>query len=178
MSLADKVALITGASKGIGKATALLLAKQGAKVAINYSSDAAAADELVDIIGKDRAFAIKGNAGSIFDIEKMVKETVDRFGKIDILIPNAGILPMKDLEHTTEEDFDNAFGVNVKGPYFLVQVGFQALPVAPLDNWIVKLTETLESCPTYATGISHHPSFHHPEYCLLSLSALPALLLH
>ncbi|MCJ1409363.1 hypothetical protein MMC19_003442 [Ptychographa xylographoides] len=142
MSLADKVALITGASKGIGKATALLLAKQGAKVAINYSSDAAAADELVDIIGKDRAFAIKGNAGSIFDIEKMVKETVDRFGKIDILIPNAGILPMKDLEHTTEEDFDNAFGVNVKGPYFLVQ---KAAPHMPPGSHIILLSTTLNT---------------------------------
>lgn len=121
-SLAGKVALITGGSKGIGKATALRLAKDGANVVINYASDANAAEEVVKEIGNDRCLAIKADAGSIAGVETLVKETMDRFGKIDILIPNAGILPMMDLEHTTENMFDRAITVNVKGPYFLCQV--------------------------------------------------------
>lgn len=120
--LAGKVALITGASKGIGAATALEISSLGAKVVINYSSDSAPAEELIKKIGSDKAIAVKANAGDINDIERLVKETIDKWGRIDILIPNAGILPMKDLEHTTEEDWQRTMELNVKGPYFLCQV--------------------------------------------------------
>ena len=122
MSFSGRVALITGGSKGIGKAAALLLAKQGAKVVINYSSDAQAADEVVSNIGKEHGLAVKADVSKVNEIERLVQETVAHFGKIDILYANAGILPMKDLEHTTEQDFDATFNLNVKGPYFLVQV--------------------------------------------------------
>lgn len=117
-----KTALITGGSKGIGAATSVLFAQLGANVVINYSSDASAADELVKTIGDDHALAIKGDAGNVADIERMVSETVKRFGKIDILVPCAGMLLMKTLEHTSEEDFDAIMRLNVKGPYFLAQV--------------------------------------------------------
>lgn len=123
LPLASKVALITGASKGIGAAAVLELAKQGAKVVINYSSDAAPAEELVARLGAENAIAVKADAGSVKEIERLVQTTVDRFGKIDIVVANAGVLPMRDLESTTEEDFDRTVGLNVKGPYFLVQVG-------------------------------------------------------
>ena len=122
MSFAGKVTLITGGSKGIGKAVAQQLAAAGASVVINYSSDSAAAEELVSSIGRDKALAIKADAGNIQELDGIVKQTVDKFGKIDILIPNAGVLPMKDLEGTTEEDFDKTYNINVKGPYFLAQV--------------------------------------------------------
>jgi len=119
--LAGKVAIVTGGSKGIGRATALSLARQGANVVVNYSSDSAAAESVVSEIGANRAIAVQGDAGKIADIEKLVAATVERFGKIDIVVANAGVLPMKDLEHTTEDDFDKTFELNVKGPYFLVQ---------------------------------------------------------
>ena len=122
MSLAGKVALITGASKGIGKATALRLAKDGASIVVNYASDAKSADTLVHSIGVHRALAVKADVSKVSEIEKMVKQAVDKFGKIDILVPCAGMLPMSPLESTTEELFDNIFALNVKGPYFLVQV--------------------------------------------------------
>ena len=84
MSLAGKVAIVMGASKGIGKATALRLAKDGASVVINYSTDATSADGLVKSIGSDRALAVQADAGSIPDIDKIIKQTVDKFGKIDV----------------------------------------------------------------------------------------------
>jgi 3-oxoacyl-[acyl-carrier protein] reductase len=120
--LAGKVALITGASKGIGAATALELASLGAKVAINYASDSQPADELVQKIGADKAIAIQANAGDVQEIERLVAETVAWGGKIDILIPNAGLCLMRTLEQTEESDFQRTMDLNVKGPYFLAQV--------------------------------------------------------
>ncbi|KAL4737974.1 hypothetical protein BDV11DRAFT_171486, partial [Aspergillus similis] len=121
MSLAGKVALVTGASKGIGKATAQRLASEGASLVINYNTDAASAQALVEEIGQDRALAVQADASKLTDIDRLVGAAVAKFGRIDILIPNAGILPMRDLEHTTEEDFDFTYNLMVKGPYFLAQ---------------------------------------------------------
>ena len=121
-SLCGKTVLITGGSKGIGAAASLLLARNGANVAINYSSDASAADEVVKQIGADKCIAIKGDAGSVSEIEAIVNQTVKKFGQIDILIPCAGVLAMKTLEQTTEKDYDTSMRLNVKGPYFLAQV--------------------------------------------------------
>lgn len=124
MALAGKVVLITGASKGIGKAATLHLASQGANVVINYNRDSESANAMVHQIGPDRALAVQADASNLSDLDRLVEATVSKFGKIDVVIPNAGILPMKDLESTTEEDFDNTFNLLVKGPYFLVQVSY------------------------------------------------------
>lgn len=122
MSLAGKVALITGASKGIGRATALRLARDGASVVVNYLSDTNGADEVVKQIGSDRAIAVQADASNVSAITNMVEQTVARFGKIDILLPFAGMLVPSPLESTSEELFDKMFALNVKGPYFLCQV--------------------------------------------------------
>jgi 3-oxoacyl-[acyl-carrier protein] reductase len=137
--LTGKVALVTGGSKGIGRCTCQALAKAGASVVINYSSDSSSAESLVKEIGSERAHAIKADAGSIQGAEEMINSTLDRFGRLNIVIANAGeyqrfiletaailtslgILPMKGIEDTTEEDFNRTYALNVKGPYFLVQV--------------------------------------------------------
>jgi NAD(P)-dependent dehydrogenase (short-subunit alcohol dehydrogenase family) len=129
MSLHGKVALITGASRGIGKAIALRLSRDGASVVINFSNDPAPADAIVQQLGSDRAIAVKANVAETSEVKRLVKETVDKFGKIDILVNCAGILPMCDLKGTTEETFEKAFGVNVKGPYFLTQVLALMMPL-------------------------------------------------
>jgi 3-oxoacyl-[acyl-carrier protein] reductase len=92
MSLTGKVFLITGASKGIGRATAERVAADGASVVINYLSDSKAADEVVSKIGADRALAVQADVSQLADIEKLVAAAVDKFGKIDVVIPN-GSLP-------------------------------------------------------------------------------------
>lgn len=125
MSLTGKVALITGGTKGIGRANALKLASEGASVVVNYSRDSKSADALVKELGSDKSLAVQADASKISDIERMVQETVNKFGKIDILIANAGIMPMSDLEHTTEEAYDRIMALNVKGPFFLCQVSVQ-----------------------------------------------------
>ncbi|KAK9234808.1 hypothetical protein V1525DRAFT_31256 [Lipomyces kononenkoae] len=144
-TLAGKVALITGGSKGIGRATALRLADLGANVVINYSSDASAADDVVKLIGTDRSVAIKADAGNVNDLERLVQETVAHFGKIDILVPNAGVLPMKDVKNTTEQDFDTAMALNVKGPFFLVQ---KAAPHMAPGSHVILFSTTLCTAST------------------------------
>ncbi|ETI25346.1 hypothetical protein G647_02118 [Cladophialophora carrionii CBS 160.54] len=137
--LSGKVAVITGGSKGIGAATATLLVSLGAKVVINYGRDTAAAEKLISQVGADNAYAVQADASSVSGVEKLVKASVDKFGKIDILIPNAGILPMKDIESTSEEDYDYTFNLNVKGPFFLVQ---KALPYMAPGSSIVLISTT------------------------------------
>lgn len=160
MSLAGKVAIVTGASKGIGKATALRLAKDGASVVINYSSDARSAEELVKTIGSDRALAVQANVGKIPEIEKLMKQTVDKFGKIDILIANAGVAPNKDLEQTTEEDFDMTMELNVKGPYFLCQVSSSTYLPWRFVSLFYDADSGIESRTSHGTWLPHHPALH------------------
>ncbi|RAH79611.1 putative short chain dehydrogenase/ reductase [Aspergillus japonicus CBS 114.51] len=90
--LQGKVALVTGASRGIGRATALALANKGASVVINYISSSAAAEEVVLQIGADRAIAVQADISRRKKISCLTKATVDRFGKIDTLILNTGLL--------------------------------------------------------------------------------------
>jgi 3-oxoacyl-[acyl-carrier protein] reductase len=131
-SLAGKTVMITGASKGIGKTAAIMLARAGANIVINYSSDDAAAQELVSSITSSfpsktsvpSAVAAKADAGNPKELAVMVDKVVELYGKIGILICNAGIMPMVDLEHTTEETFDKVMKTNVKGPFFLAQVSY------------------------------------------------------
>ncbi|AEO70636.1 b3284cac-e1f4-43de-a7de-22c70bf3d0b2 [Thermothielavioides terrestris] len=128
MSLSGKVALITGGSKGIGRAVAQRLAADGASVVINFKSDSKAADELVAEIGADRALAVQADVSKLDDIEKLVNAAVARFGKIDIVMPNAGVMAMVPLANLTEAEFDRHFNLNVKGALFLVQKAVAHVP--------------------------------------------------
>ncbi|KAK4917987.1 hypothetical protein LTR66_016904 [Elasticomyces elasticus] len=115
-SLSGKVAIITGGTAGIGAATAKHPVSLGAKVTVTYGSNSAAAEKFVQELGAEHVTAIQADGGSIEGCEKLVKSVVEKHGKIDILIPNAGRLPMTDLEHFTEAEFEKTFALNVKGP--------------------------------------------------------------
>jgi 3-oxoacyl-[acyl-carrier protein] reductase len=121
--LEGKVAIITGSSRGIGRVVAEQLADLGAKVVINYSSSPQKAEEVVeDIIKKGgKAVALHADLSKLSDVEELFIKTIDEFGKVDILINNAGLMITKPLLDVTEDDFDKQFAVNVKGTFFACQ---------------------------------------------------------
>lgn len=123
MSLNGKVAIVTGASRGIGRQIALQLADAGAKVVVNYSSNEAKAVEVVQAIEQagGEAAAIRANVGRLNEVEALFTETLERFGRLDILVNNAGIMGLAPIAEVTEEMFDRHFDINVKGTYFACQ---------------------------------------------------------
>ena len=121
--LDGKVALVTGASKGIGAEIARRLASEGAAVAVNYSSSKAGADNVVaDITAKGgKAIAVRGNLADARDIASLVAETVKALGPIDVLVNNAGIYEFAPLDGITSENFRKQFDVNVLGLLLVTQ---------------------------------------------------------
>lgn len=122
-SLVGKVALVTGASRGMGKQIAEDLAQHGAKVVVNYASSPAKAEEVVAGIAErgGEAIAIQADISEVTEVERLFRETLDAFGQVDILVNNAGVMITKPLLQTTEEDFDKQFAINVKGTFFAIQ---------------------------------------------------------
>lgn len=124
MSLEGKTALVTGSSKGIGRAIALRFAERGANVVINYSRDKAAADEvLADVANFGvKAVAVQADASDVSEIDRLFRTAIEEFGTLDIVVANAGIEKVKlPVVEVTEEDFDLLFRINTKGPYFVLQ---------------------------------------------------------
>ena len=124
MLLANKTALVTGASRGIGRATAIELAKAGAKVAVNYAGNRVAAEEVVAQIeaADGQAFMIQADVGDAAAVDAMVKAVVERFGKIDILVNNAGITRDNLIMRMKEEDWDAVIHTNLKGIFNCTKV--------------------------------------------------------
>jgi len=115
--LQDKVAIVTGASKGIGASIAKHLAGEGASVVVNYSSSKAGADKVVNEIAQagGKAMAVQANVGMKADIDRLFDETKNAFGRLDILVNNAGIFEFVPLPDITEAHFHRQFDVNVLG---------------------------------------------------------------
>jgi 3-oxoacyl-[acyl-carrier protein] reductase len=129
ISLSGKTALVTGASRGIGRASALALARAGAQVLVHYSHGAVEAEGVVNEIRKagGRADAIAADLAAPDGAHKLAKQARSIVGdRLDILVANAGVSKAATIEDTTIEDFDRLFAVNVRAPYFLMQ---QLLPI-------------------------------------------------
>ena len=123
-SLKNKIALITGASRGIGKAIALRYAQLGADVVVNYASNTAAADEVLKEIEsyQVRGISVKADVSRPDEIDGMFEYAVKEFGKIDIVVVNAGLelvgIPVTEF---SESQFDRLFNTNTKGAFFTMQ---------------------------------------------------------
>lgn len=139
-NLTGKTALVTGASRGIGRASALALAQAGAQVLVHYGNSAQAAEAIVAEIRQSGGKAEKLAAdlaapNGPHDLARRVRDIIG--GRLDILVANAGIAKAATLEETTVEDFDALFAVNVRAPYFLVQ---QLLPVMCQGSSVILLS--------------------------------------
>ncbi|MGD0802655.1 MAG: 3-oxoacyl-ACP reductase family protein [Candidatus Bathyarchaeia archaeon] len=123
MKLEGKVALVTGASRGIGRAIALTLAREGASVAVNYVKGAKEAEKVASEIKSmgSRAITIKADVSNQDQVKKMIVEITRSFGGIDILVNNAGILIPTSLMETTEDGWDQVMAINLKGPFNCIQ---------------------------------------------------------
>lgn len=122
----SRVAIVTGASRGIGRAIALALGREKWTVVVNYVANAAAADQTASEIEKSgaRALAVQADISKTEDRRRLVDDTIKHFGRIDLLVNNAGVAPniRADILDAGEESFDRLIAVNLKGPYFLTQL--------------------------------------------------------
>ncbi|UXP31199.1 SDR family oxidoreductase [Reichenbachiella agarivorans] len=151
MKLKDKVIIVTGASRGIGKETALLLANEGAKVIINHSNSAADAQKTVDEITKKggKALAIKADVSQRKETTRLFDEAIAAYGKVDVLVNNAGVMVSKLLKDNSQEDFTRQFDVNVRGIFNMLQEANSKL--ADNGNIINISSSTVKLMfPTYA----------------------------
>jgi 3-oxoacyl-[acyl-carrier protein] reductase len=153
--LKGKVALITGASRGIGRAIAERLSRDGAAVVVNYARNADAAGNVVAEIeaAGGQAFAVQADVGRVSEVVRLFDETIAHFGKLDILVNNAGIMCNKPISAVTEEEFDRVFAVNVKGTFFACQ---QAATRLAEGGRILNFssTTTVMMLPTYGAYVA------------------------
>ena len=129
MSLQGKCALVTGGSRGIGRAVCLELARQGARVAVNYAGNAAAAEETVQVcaaLGAE-AFAIQADVADAAATEAMVKEVLSRFGRLDILVNNAGVTRDGLMPMMKEADWDAVLDTNLKGAFHCMKAVYRPM---------------------------------------------------
>lgn len=142
MELEGRVALVTGAQQGIGRAAALALAAAGADVAINWLDDERAAEDTAEIVratGRS-ATLVRADVSSLASIAGMMRETVERFGRLDILVNNAGIYPRAPFLDLTEATWDAVHGVNLKGAAFCTQAAARAMIKSGRGGAVVNLS--------------------------------------
>jgi len=128
-SLSGKVAIVTGASNGIGRAIAERFAEDGAIVVVNHSKSPEKAQQVVIGIQArgGKALAVQADMSLVSEARRLVRDTVAQFGRLDVLVNNAGKFMPKPLAETTEEEFDSVVALNAKGPYFAMQEAAKVL---------------------------------------------------
>jgi 3-oxoacyl-[acyl-carrier protein] reductase len=130
MTPAGRVAIVTGASRGIGRAIAERLARDGVTVVVNYARSRVEAAAVVDAItaAGGRAVAVAADVGRVADVERLFRETRERLGRVDILVNNAAVAIRGSFADTTEAEFDHVFAVNARGPFFAMREAARTLP--------------------------------------------------
>lgn len=155
----DKIALITGGSRGIGRSCALKLAADGCHLVINYKSDKQSAEETAS---KAREYGVKAlicqaDMSKVAEIEKLVNFTVEQFGRIDILINSAGIAQIVDYSQITEEDWDGMMELNLKGTFFCCQKVMEVMKKQQAGK-IVNLASTAGQMGGFIVGVNYSVS--------------------
>jgi len=146
--LKNKVAIVTGASKGIGAGIAKAYGIEGASVVVNYSSDKEGADRVVNEIKTNggKAVAVQGSVAVAADVKRLFKETKDTYGQVDILVNNAGVFKFEPLETVTEEEFHRQFNTNVLGTLLTTQQA--VLDFGANGGSIINLSSVVSHNPT------------------------------
>jgi len=156
--LTGKVAVVTGASKGIGAAIAKSLGAEGASVVVNYASDKAGADKAVDAISKagGKAIAVQGDVSKAADAQGIIDAAIKNFGKLDVLVNNSGVYKFTPIEAVTEEEFHNQFNVNVLGLLLVTKAAVKHLgeggSIINIGSVVARITPPNSSIYTATKG--------------------------
>jgi 3-oxoacyl-[acyl-carrier protein] reductase len=156
--LTGKVAVVTGASKGIGAAIAKALAAEGASVVVNYASSKAGADAVVAAITAKggRAIAVGGDVSKAADAKRIVDAAVEQFGRLDVLVNNSGVYEFASIEDVTEEQFHRIFNVNVLGAILTTQAAVKHLgegaSIINIGSGVTRLTPANSAVYTGTKG--------------------------
>ncbi len=144
MRLEGKVALVTGAQQGIGRAIAVALARDGADVGVNFLDDASAAEGVAgEIRGLGRrAVTVQGDVSRAASVESMVKTVMDALGPPDVLVNNAGVFPRAAFLELSEREWDHVLGINLKGSFLCAQAVARALVAAGRPGAIVNISSS------------------------------------
>lgn len=150
--LAGKVALVTGASKGIGAAIAKALAAEGAKVVVNYASSKAGADAVVEAItaAGGKAVAVKGDVSKAEQAQGLIDAAVREFGRLDVLVNNSGVYEFGTIEEITEEHYNRQFNVNVLGLLLTTQAAVKHIGEG---GSIINISSVVTSLAPPATAV-------------------------
>lgn len=154
--LLGKVAIVTGASRGIGRATALHLGARGAAVVVNYAKRAQEAQAVVSAIEDNagKAMCCQADIGKLAEIDRLINETVARFKRLDIFVANAGVSIFGPLAEVSEADFDRQFAVNTKGTFFCLQAASKQIA----DNGRIVCISTIGTELNLPNGASYFGS--------------------
>ncbi len=150
MSLKDKVAIVTGGNSGIGKAVVLELAAQGASIVIDYVSHPEATDELeqqLAALGDDRVIGVKADVSKVADLQMLVDAAVKRFGRLDVMVNNAGVETRTSVLDTTEAQYDFVLDVNLKSAFFGTQIAAKQMIAQGGGGVIINMSSVHEDWP-------------------------------
>jgi glucose 1-dehydrogenase len=149
MILRGKVAIVTGGSSGIGRAICIALGRAGAAVTVNYRSKPESAEEVRQEILKaeGRAAAVQGDVSKIADLQNLVDQTVKAFGRLDVMVNNAGLETRTSVLDSTEHDFDLVIGVDLKGVFFGTQAAAKQMLKQGGGGRIINITSVHEDWP-------------------------------
>jgi glucose 1-dehydrogenase len=149
MSLQGKVAIVTGGNSGIGRAIVLELAKQGAKVVINYVVNPETTDELQKQIGASggQAFGVRADVSKVAELQNLVDSAVKAFGRLDTMVNNAGVETRTSLLDTTEAQYDSVLDINLKSAFFGAQIAARQMIKQGGGGRIINITSVHEDWP-------------------------------
>ena len=150
MNLQGKVAIVTGGNSGIGKAVVLELAAQGASVVIDYVSHPDATEELekqLAALGEDQVLGVEANVAIVADLQRLVDAAVNKFGRLDIMVNNAGVETRTNVLETTEKQYDFVLDVNLKSAFFGTQLAAKQMIAQGGGGVIINMSSVHEDWP-------------------------------
>jgi glucose 1-dehydrogenase len=149
MTLKGKVAIVTGGNSGIGKAITLALAEQGANIAIDYVADEQATEDLEQQVVKlgDQAIGVDADVSKVADLQMLIDETVKAFGRLDIMVNNAGVETRTSILDTTEAQYEKVLEINLKSAFFGTQLAAKQMIAQGNGGSIINISSVHEDWP-------------------------------